>query len=306
MKILVIANPASGSGKAAARIPAAEAALRNAGLQFDLVRTERPWHAAELAAQAAREGCDLVITAGGDGTANEALNGLLQARAEGCAATALSILRIGTGNDFAASLGLPADLDEAARAIQSGRRQWIDVGLLKGGDHPEGRYFGNAAGVGFDAAGTIQAKKITWARGALVYLISVLQTILIYYKAPTLRITDDHGEITIPALMVSIMNGRRIGGQFMLAPDGKFDDGLLDLCVAEEVSRLRMFGLISHFIKGTQGSQPEIHMSRTRRGHITAVKGGMPAHIDGEIIAEDAQEMEITILPAQIQIAGIG
>ena len=121
---------------------------------------------------------------------------------------------------------------------------------MKGGNHPEGRYLGNYVGIGFDAAGTIQSRKITWASGMLAYLIAALQTIFLYYKAPTLEIKYDDNMITIPSLMVSIMNGRRIGGGFWTAPESLPDDGFFDLCIAEEVSRRRMFTLI-RAVKGS-------------------------------------------------------
>ena len=304
MKTLVILNPISGRGRAKRLLPTIQATLRASGLDFDLLPSERSWHTAELAERAAREGCEAVITAGGDGTANEAINGLMRAKADGCNQTALGMLSIGTGNDFAASLGLPVKLDKAVNAITQNKRHRIDIGLIKGCDFPEGRYFGNCVGIGFDAAGTIQARKIAWAKGMLAYLIAVIQTIFWYYKAPTLKIELESETINMPSLMVSIMNGRRIGGGFWTAPEAILDDGQLDLCIAEEVSRPRMFTFIPHFIKGTQATQPEIQMKRAKKVKVTATKGSMPVHIDGEIIGEACIELEVELLPKQLEIIG--
>jgi len=304
MKATVILNPASGRGRGKKILPTIKRLLRASGLDFDLLLSERPWHAADLAERAARDGCDAVITAGGDGTANEAINGLMRARVDGYNQTALGMLSIGTGNDFAAGVGVPVDLGKAIEAIKDNKRRRVDIGLMKGCDFPGGRYFGNCVGIGFDAAGTIQARKITWVSGMLAYLIAVVQTIFWYYKAPTLQIEIDDETLTQPSLMVSIMNGQRIGGGFWVAPDSIPDDGLLDLCIAEEVSRARMFTFIPHFIKGTQASQPEIKMRRSKKAKVTALAGSMPVHIDGEIIGEACHELTVEILPGQLEIIG--
>jgi YegS/Rv2252/BmrU family lipid kinase len=304
VKFTVIANPVCGQGRAKKRIPIIAQTLRASGLDFDLLRTERPWHAAALAESAARDGTEVVITAGGDGTANEAINGLIRARADGYDQTALGMLSIGTGNDFAAGMGVPANIDEVVQAIAQNKRRRVDIGLMRGCEFPEGRYFGNCVGIGFDAAGTIQSRKITWAGGMLAYLIAVVQTIFWYYKAPTLRIEIDGEAITQPSLLVSIMNGKRIGGGFWTAPNSLQDDGLFDLCIAHEVSRARMFTFIPHFIRGTQASQPEIKMRRSKKVRVVATRGSMPVHMDGEIVGEACTELIAEILPEGLEIIG--
>ncbi len=306
MKVCVILNPVSGRGRAARLRSRVERALNNSSLDFNLVQSERPLHAIELAAQASRDGYDTIISAGGDGTLNEIVNGLMRARAEGFPVPALGVIGVGTGNDFAASLNLPGKIEEAVSAIKGNLRRRIDIGLLKGCGVPDGRYFANCVGVGFDAAGGVLAEKITWTRGLLAYLIAALQNIFLYYKAPTLKIQLDSEIINMPSLLVSIMNGTRIGGGFHTAPDAKPDDGLFDLCIAEEVSRPRMLTLLPHFLKGTQATQPEIAMKRSRHISLTATKGVMPVQVDGEILADACRELSIEILPAQLEVIGVG
>jgi len=304
VKTIVILNPASGRGRASKLLPTIQAKLRASGLDFDLLLSERPWHTAELAEAAATQGIDAVIAAGGDGTINEAINGLMHARLKGFTKTALGMLSIGTGNDFAFSLNIPTKLDSAIQALLRNKRRWIDIGLLEGCNFPNGRYFGNCVGIGFDAAGGILAEKITWARGMLAYFIAAVQNIFFYYKAPTLEIKLDGEIIHMPSLLVSVMNGKRIGGGFWTAPEAVPDDGLFDLCIAEEVSRPRMFTLIPHFLSGTQGSQPEIQMKRSSQVQITATKGMMPIQADGEILDQACQQVSIVILPRQLEIIG--
>lgn len=88
----------------------------------------------------------------------------------------------------------------------------------------------------------------------------------------------------------------------MMAPDGKPDDGLFDLCIAHEVSRARMFSLIPHFLRGTQATQEPITMGQAAHISITAVTGALPTHTDGEILCIDGQRLTIELLPRQIHI----
>ncbi len=304
MKYFIIVNPISGRGRGSRLIPAIETLMRGRGLDYTLAVSQRPQHAIELAFEAAKRGFEAVLAMGGDGTSNEVINGLLQAQAQGFDQTALGTLCAGTGNDFSASLNLPTDPAQTIAALGKNIRKRIDIGLVKGCLCPEGRYFGNCVGIGFDAAGTIQSRKITWASGMLAYLVSAFLTIFFYYKAPTLQIATADTTATLPALLVSIMNGRRIGGGFWTAPDGKPDDGLLDICVARQVNRFRMLELIYHFIKGTQASQPEIQTMKAARVNVTAIQGSMPVQMDGEIIGETCRELSVEILPNKLEVLG--
>ena len=132
MKYFVIVNPVSGRGLGAKLIPLIEKTLTEFGLDFQLSITKQRWHAAELAELAAKQEYDVVVCAGGDGTANEAINGLMIARAQGFKKTAFGLLSVGTGNDLAASLKLPVDLREAIQILKTGTRHWIDIGIAKG------------------------------------------------------------------------------------------------------------------------------------------------------------------------------
>jgi len=300
MKYLVIVNPISGRGYAEKVIPNIEEGLKKHNLDFDLMRTERPWHAAELAELAAQHEYDVLVVAAGDGTANEALNGLMRAQKQGHTKTALALLPVGTGNDMSYGLGIRGDLEENITTLAGNQRQKIDVGFVQGGDYPEGRYFANGIGIGFDAMVGFIAVKIRWARGLLAYLVAVFQTVFIYYKSPTVEITYNNATIIQPALMVSIMNGQRMGGGFYMAPQGSPNDGHLDLCIVSEASRTRIFGLIPYFLKGTQAGQPEVTSGRTDKITVKAVKGTLPAHCDGETLCEAGHELSVEIIPAAI------
>jgi diacylglycerol kinase (ATP) len=298
----VIVNPISGRGRGEQSIPEIRRLLDLHGIQYDLVTTERPGHAIALAKQAAQDGFNAVIAAGGDGTANEVLNGLMLAREDGNNHPAMTILCVGRGNDFAYGLGLPVDLEAGCQVIAKNVKKPIDVGWVRGGLYPEGRYFGNGVGVGFDAVVGFEALKLKRLHGFASYIVAALKTIFLYFRAPLVKIEMDSEVITQAALMVSIMNGQRMGGGFMMAPNSQTDDGLFDVCIARQVSRLGIFALIPRFMKGTQGSHPAINFAQTKHILITALKGVLPAHADGETLCTDGDCLEVIIHPSALDI----
>jgi YegS/Rv2252/BmrU family lipid kinase len=304
LKYFVIANPTSRRGKSAQQIPVVEGMLRRYALDFDLVLTKKPYHATKLATQAARDGYDAVIAVGGDGTINEVVNGLMHARKKGAAEPALGLIGVGTGNDLIFGLGHQLEIDAACKAIANDKRRKIDIGQIITDDIPEGRYFANGVGIGFDAAGGVLAEKINWPHGFLAYLIAALQNIFLYYKAPILEIIFEKERIEMPILLISVMNGRRVGGGFLTAPEALPDDGLFDLCIAKEVSRPRMLSLLPRFLQGSQIHQPEIQMKRAQKITVNALHGLMPIHTDGEIISTASKEVMIEIIPQALEIIG--
>jgi YegS/Rv2252/BmrU family lipid kinase len=300
-RYLLIVNPTSGRGFAGRSLSLIEKELQRYSLDYKLVLTERPWHAADLAEQGAREGYEVVIVASGDGTANEALNGLMRAKMAGFDKTAMGQIAVGTGNDFAYGMNIPGGIEIGCKILAENYRRRMDIGIVKGGDYPDGRYFGNGVGIGFDAETGFVAAKIRWMRGLLLYLIAAIETVFIYYKAPTVRLQYEGKELTQPALMISIMNGRRMGGGFFFAPNGDPGDGWFNLCIARSASQLRIFGLIPYFMKGTQATQKEVQMDKGRKVVATAVSGSLPVHCDGETVCFEGKELTIELLPAQIE-----
>ncbi len=298
----IIVNPIANRGGSERAIPQLESLLRGHGLEYDLVRTERPWQAADLAQEAVAAGYETVVAVGGDGTANEVLNGLMRAKEAGLGPCTMGVLSIGRGNDLAYGMGIPLNLEAGCQALAQGYRRTIDVGRVTGGLYPDGRFFGNGVGIGFDAVVGFEALKMTWLHGFPSYLVAVLKTVFLYYKAPLTTIEYDGQTITQPSLMISIMNGQRMGGGFMMAPEGQPDDGLFDLCIAREVSRAGIFGLIPHFMRGTQATQEPIHTGRARRVAVSAVEGVLPAHADGETLCTDGQRLELELLPRQLSV----
>jgi diacylglycerol kinase (ATP) len=299
----VILNPVAGHGNGLRARPRIESLLAAQGLDFSLVQTERRLHATELTLKAAAAGFDVVVAAGGDGTINEVINGLMAIKQAGGRTPALGVLCVGRGNDLACGVDVPVDLEQACQALAANRRRLIDVGRVWGGTVPEGRYFGNCVGVGFDAIGTIRAARLPRWGGFASFLVAILETIFLYNHAPLATIKFGGQTITQRSLMISVMNGKRIGGGgFIMAPQSRPDDGLLDLCIAQQMSSLRILGMVPHFMKGTQASQPEIKTGKSAHVTITAEDGPLPAQMDGEIISTEGRRLEIELLPGQLEI----
>jgi diacylglycerol kinase (ATP) len=301
LRYKLIVNPAAGAGTGGRSIPSIGSLMKASGLSYDLVCTERPGHAIDLAREAALAGVDVAVACGGDGTSNEVINGLKQAQARGRTA-ALGVLCVGRGNDFAFAVGIPANLPSAVGTLAANARRTVDLGRVTGGIFPDGRYFGSCVGIGFDAVTTIQVSRMPRWGGFLSFFAAVLKTIFLYPYGPTVRLDVDGQVLTLPTLMVSVMNGRRLGGGFWMAPTAEPDDGLFDLCVARQASRRRIMQLIPHFMKGTQPTQPEIQMLQGKKIAIEAVQGVLPAQTDGEIISTEGKRLDIEMLPGALQV----
>jgi diacylglycerol kinase (ATP) len=298
----IIVNPISGRGAGARDKPLIEKELRALGVTFDMVLSERPWHAAELAQQAVAEGYEAVVAAGGDGTANEVLNGLMLARQAQAHQVAMGVLGIGRGNDFAFGLGIPAGVAAGCQVLAQGHRHTIDVGRAVGGLYPQGRYFGNGVGIGFDAVVGFESLKMKPLSGFASYIAAALKTIFLYDHAPLVRLEYNGQPVTQPALMVSVMNGRRMGGGFMMAPESRTDDGVFDLCIAGQAKRSHLFALMSRFMQGTQAADPAVKFARAPHLVVTALEGTLPAHADGETLCVDGLQLTLELLPGGLEV----
>jgi YegS/Rv2252/BmrU family lipid kinase len=302
-KHCVIVNPIAGRGAGSKAIPELEAYFHDFGIDYDLVVTKEPGHAIQLAKEAGSKDYETVVAVGGDGTANEVINGLMKAKNNAELTAKLAVLPVGRGNDFSYGMGVPQELESACRILVEGRTRKIDIGFVKGGDYPDGRYFGNGVGIGFDAVVGFEAAKLpSFITGMPAYLIAALKTIFLYFKAPNLRVDIDGEVIEQPCLIVSLMNGRRMGGAFVFAPNSAPDDGLLNLCIVDQVSRLGVLGLFPKVMSGTQEDHPAVKMPIGKKVIIEALTGSLPVHADGETICETGKRLEVSILKQQLDM----
>ncbi len=243
--------------------------------------TEYPSHAAQLAQQAADEGFGVVAAIGGDGTVHEVVNGLMRIPAE--RRPGMAIVPVGSGNDFASSLGVSLDLEIAMARVFDGEERWIDIGLLTD-NTGRTEYWNNAVGIGFDATVTYLTYQITRLKGFSMYLWAVIEAILRHNDFARMTIRTDQETIEVDALMMVACNGPREGGGFHVAPLADPADGILDYAMIERVSRLMMFRLLPEVMNGTHARFKPVRIGRFQTMDIHLSRP-LPIHTDGEMFA---------------------
>lgn len=299
-RIKIIANPIAGRGGCGRAIPALHAALRKHDLTYELVLTEHRGHAIDLADQALSEGFDIVVAAGGDGTCNEVVNGLMR-HSGGEKVGTMSAIPLGSGCDFSHAVGMPPDLDRCAERLACGETRWIDVGMVTdSAGHT--RYFDNTVGVGFDGVVTLEAMSVKHVTGLALYLPVVLKTVFISMKPPRCEIHyNGHRPMHEQILMLTVCNGPREGGGFMVAPDARIDDGLFDVLIARNIPKLQVLGLVPHVMKGTHIDKEPVTMLRT--DHVTVTSpDNLIAHVDGEMLCTEQGSLTCQMLPGRLQV----
>ena len=304
-KLWIILNPAAGKGKAAKQYPKIDGFLRAGGLKFEIIQTKGPGDAIEIARNLPSDTDDVIVAAGGDGTCNEVINGLLTRKTAPARPPVFWTLPVGRGNDFSSTPGIPEDVDKALEVLVSGKPRSLDVGLVRGGVFPNGRYFVNGVGIGFDTKVGFDAAKMKIKSG-LAYMLGAIINMIRYDPSPVLQIRYDNNEMILPAVICSIMNGRRMGGSFFMGPNAVLDDGLFDICAARRPpSRLGLISLFVNYPKGTQAKCKGVYMHRAVKFHLTALEGSMAAHCDGETICYEGKELEISCIPGALRFIGV-
>jgi YegS/Rv2252/BmrU family lipid kinase len=267
----------------------------------DWVGTAYPTHASELAHLAGSTGYDLVIAAGGDGTVHEVINGLMQVPKD--RRPRLGIIPLGSGNDFVNCLEIKTNPTEALKQVFMGQPKRIDVGMFDVG-HGKAEYFDNTFGIGFDASVTIRTGRLPFLRGFLMYFVAVLQTIAMNLDAPMMHISTDREAWDEKTIMLTLCNGPREGGGFLVAPGSDVSDGVLNYASVRNVSRLMMLRLIPEVMKGTHGRFKQVRLGELQRMQVKAEKGVM-IHADGEVVCgfgSDVRDVAVEIIPDALEV----
>lgn len=297
MTAKVILNPHSNRWNAQARWPQAEAALKAAGVDFELVISDRKGGITALAEQAARDGFSPIIAAGGDGTIGETVNGmLLAAGSPQNLSIPLGVIPLGSANDLAFNVGLPTDLNEAAKVIAGGKLRGID--LCKCNE----RYFINNSACGLEPYVTTKHEAIHWIKGMSRYLVAAVQAIM--DKPEWIgEVKWDDGSYEGPLSLVSIGNGRRTGGFFMTPHADPFD-GRLTLAFGYRATRLGMFLVLPKAFNEDKGSYVELDGMRELHSTRVSIRLDRPsyAHTDGELFPSQVQTLEYEIFPGKLNI----
>jgi len=304
----IIVNPASGRGAGARARPIIERVLGKAGVAYELTQTSGHGEARQLAHEAMLRGYEVIVAVGGDGTAHEVVNGMVQAAqsrgqwASGEPIGALGIVPLGTGNDYAWRLGLPEHNPElACHTLLADQRRVVDLGQVTD-ELGNIVIFHNHLGGAFEGATNLESRKIQRLHGLLLYLVAVLRVIPRYTKAPLITVRYNNGEQTRPLLLASVANGGRSGGGFKMSPGALLDDGQLDLVLADSPHPLVTLYLLPHFLAGTHLSQKRF-VSLDRTSHVVIeAAAGIPIHLDGESFRADARRLDIAVLPKRLTV----
>lgn len=268
-----------------------EDALSAAGLSVDVLQTRSPRDATELARQAVRDGCKLVIAAGGDGTVSEAGEGLVDTDA------ALGIMPLGSIMNMARTLCIPRDLTEAARVIAAGNVLSMDAGRVSG------HLFLEAAGAGLAAGLFGYFNRLDSGQA---HVTGVLRAMLRFMRGlgnPRLVIVADGERFEVRAPMVTVSNAPFVGAAYALAPEARIDDGLLDVVIFRGLGVAR---LLLHLLAVANGRRlpppPGVQLVRARTVDLTKSSGHrpLPIHADGAAVGITPAHFEV--LPAALRV----
>ena len=291
MTAKVILNPYAGRWRARERKSEVERALKEAGIEFDLELTDGPGHGINLAEQAARQGFDPIIAAGGDGTFSEVVNGIANVTGDDNSIV-FGLLPIGSVNDLADNLNIPHDLREAAEVIAKGQVQVMD--LCKVND----RFFDNNAAIGLEPYVTLIQERIPYLSGSFRYLIAALKGA---FDKPNweMHLEWEGGEYSGLVTLVTVGNTPLTGGVFYMTPNANPFDGLLTFVYGFMPTRQGIFSLFPRTMKPDEGSyieHPSIHEISSPWLRVHSVQP-TPAHADGEVFSKDIHDLEYQVIP---------
>lgn len=299
----IILNPAAGNGRAGREWPGLARRLRAAGIDFRQLVTCGPGDATLLARLAVDEGAARLIVVGGDGTINEAVNGIREAVAAGVdEAPVVALIPLGTGSDLARGLGLPNDT-AAIETLRHGSVRAIDLGTVtfRDADGQEAtRLFANVADFGLGPVTSQLIAQGSKRLGPAAYLYGALSAIAGY--APTaIRITVDGTTLYDgPSGMAVVANGTYFGGGMHVAPRARLDDSLFDVLVLGSTNRRALVSsILPRVYRGAHLGHPAIAHTVGRTVTIDAAKP-FPLELDGEIVG--TTPAQFTLLPGTLRL----
>lgn len=296
-KYSFIVNPHARHGKGGRVLERLAREVKARRLDAEILTTGHPGHATELARTTS---ADIIVAVGGDGTINEVANGIIGT------SKILGIIPNGSGNDLIKSVGIAAgDMQRALDCLLNSHVQAIDCGTVScfpdsSHGNSRKRYFVNGVGIGFDAAVAERTRQIKFIGGTALYMLAVFQT-LGKYKAPKFSIAIDAAKIESSNLLIAIGNGRCAGGGFYLTPQAKVDDGMLDVCMIENISVPAILRIMPKVMQGKHETSPHVVM---QRGKQIAVRASAPffVHADGEIVGRNVTGVDVRIQEQALRI----
>jgi diacylglycerol kinase (ATP) len=288
----LIANPGAGNVlEAASKIEQAMRYLMDAGLNVDVALAKPKKEAIPIARKAIKDGYDLVIAMGGDGTLGAVIRGIAGSKVR------LGIIAAGTENDIARSLGIPEDLKEACALIASGHTRKLDLGQVSTRKKKK-FYFFMLTAIGLTATIFPIIKEVP--EGKLSGIRKAVATLFKFESKPIVNLTlDDESKIEVETMLVTIANTPLIGAKNLVAPDASMEDGLLDIAVYPDFSKA---DLLAYFAKSAhERSTPDGTIQRYRARKIK-VKTSPKLDVAAEGIILGKGTARIKILPGALRV----
>ena len=266
-QIVFIVNPISGTHDKGVILRLIDELLDRSKYEYTVRKTEYAGHASEIAAEAARNGTDIVVAIGGDGTINEIGRSLIRTR------TSMGIIPCGSGNGLARHLHIPMDPKGAIHVLNGGLRKDIDYGIIDG--HP----FFCTCGVGFDAFISLKFAD-SGRRGLLTYLENMLHESL-SYQPETYEIENSSGTVHYKAFLIACANASQYGNNAYIAPQASLTDGMMDITVLEPFTVLDVPSLSFQLFNKTLDQNSRIKTMKDKSIVIHRTKEGV-FHFDGD------------------------
>ena len=288
LKTCIICNPGAGSVDNRETMRAELEQFSGANVHF----TDGAGDATRLAREALAGGCERVIAAGGDGTLNEVINGI----AEDAGKVQVGLIPLGTGNDFARMLNLPAKTGECIEALRAGHIQPTDLVRVTS---DEVRYFVNVSAGGF--SGTVNEKltpEIKQSWGPLAYLRCAAEALPELRAYRTELILDDTTTLALDLYNAVIANGRYVAGGTLIAPEASITDGLLDIVLVPQNSAGDVALVAAQIALGTHLASEGVVFRRAAKVSVRS-DPGMWFNVDGELVGNEPAVFEI--LPRALQ-----
>ena len=284
-RLCLIVNPHAGGGRTADALPAVESVLRGRGHEVRVERTLSLDHAVELAREAAQGG-EVAVSFGGDGLAGACAHALRETDG------VLGVLPGGRGNDFARKLGIPREPEAACAVLSDGSERTVDVGEV------DGRTFLGIASYGFDSAVQDVANS-SRVKGQLVYVYATLRAMAAWKRVRLTWAADGDAERSVTGYAVAACNSGVFGGGMAFAPDADLEDGLLDVIVTGEKTKIGYLSNLPRVFKGTHVKAKGLEMFRAREVRVGAERP-FRIYADGDPIG--TTPATIRAVPAALKV----
>lgn len=297
---LLIINPNASKGKGKNKAKKIKDIFSAHGKECTIAYTSGKGHAEKLAKSGVESGFRTIIAAGGDGTVNEVINGIM--RAKGHERARMGIIPVGRGNDFAWVAGIPKKTKDAVNLIMNGEAKSTDVGFAKGTDREKGRFFLNGMGFGFEPLVNFRAQDYKHLNGMASYVAAFIHILFNPPKGYELSVKIDDEEFSLTTQQFSANNGRRMGSSFLMTPLAEIDDGLLDFMYTKKIFKgFEIIKMAFRFFKGAMVKDKDnFGYGKAKRVEISSAKDLIVSHIDGEEFSRKGKHFEIEILPSAV------